>query len=195
LVIALEMALEPSKEGAVMMRKVKATTSTPASPPSESELARLLGDAYEALEVLLARGDGAVAEWRKYTRQSPWVLKVSLGKRSLFYVRPDVGVLRVTVLLGGRAVDAALAGQVSKRLQASIRKARPYPEGRPVSVLVKSTKDLARVEDLVTVKLLATARSRTKAPARGGARSDRPAPRRSEGGEPAEVRRRRRSSR
>lgn len=179
-----------------MVRPAKATTSMPTSPPSESELARLLGDAHEAFQALLARGDGAIGEWRQYTRRSPWVLRFSLGKRVLFYVQPDVGVLRVTVLLGGRAVEAALAGQVSKRLQASIRKARVYPEGRPVSVLVKSTKDLAKVEELVAVKLQASARSGGEASPRGGARSRTPVRgKRSEGGAPAEVRRNRRSSR
>lgn len=172
-----------------MVRQTKATTSTPTSPPSESELAALLGDAHEAWQALLARGDGAVAEWRQYTRQSPWVLKVSLGKRALFYARPDASALRITVLLGGRAVEAALGGQVSKRLHASIRKARVYPEGRPVSVLVKSTKDLAKVEELVAVKLQATSRSSGKGPARPDLRK------RSEGGELPKVKRRRRSSR
>jgi hypothetical protein len=65
----------------------------------------------------------------------------------------------VTVLLGGPAVEAALAGQVSRRLHASIRKARAYPEGRPVSVTVKKVEDLAQVEELVAVKLRASARS------------------------------------
>ena len=36
---------------------------------------------------------------------------------------------------------------------------RVYPEGRPVSVTVRQLKDLAKVEELVAVKLSATGRS------------------------------------
>ena len=101
-----------------------------ARPPSDAEMAAVLGDAYPAFQALVNRDGKATAEWRRYTKRSPWVLKVSEGKRTLFYARPESGSLTVTVLLGGRAVDAALAGQVSKRLHASIRKAKAYPEGR-----------------------------------------------------------------
>jgi hypothetical protein len=121
-------------------------------------MAAVLGDAYTAFQALVGRAGAGAAEWRRYTRNSPWVLKVSRGKRSLFYARPDSGYLTVTVLLGGRAVDAALAGRVSKRLHDSIRKAKVYPEGRPVSVVVKRPSDLAKVEELIAVKLEATAR-------------------------------------
>jgi hypothetical protein len=148
-----------------VVRQAKAITPT-AGPPSDSELAKLLGDAYEAFQALASRGGGVVSEWRRYTKQSPWVLKVSHGKRSLFYARPDTGAVRVTVLLGGRAVEAALAGQVSKRLHASIRKARAYPEGRPVGVVVKRMQDLSKVEELIAVKLQTTGR-----PTRGTSRA------------------------
>lgn len=131
-----------------------------ARPPSDAEMAAVLGDAYPAFQALVNRDGKATAEWRRYTKRSPWVLKVSEGKRTLFYARPESGSLTVTVLLGGRAVDAALAGQVSKRLHASIRKAKAYPEGRPVSVVIARPSDLAKVEELVAVKLAATARSR-----------------------------------
>jgi hypothetical protein len=132
-------------------------------------MAAVLGDAYPAFQALVSRAGLGAAEWRRYTKNSPWVLKVSQGKRSLFYARPDSGHLKVTVLLGERAVDAALAGRVSKRLQGSIRKAKVYPEGRPVNVVVKRPSDLARVEELISVKLEATGGlGKSKAVPRGG---------------------------
>ena len=142
-----------------MVTTAKGATADP-SPPSDAEMAAVLGDAYPAFRTLLSRGGKGAAEWRQYNKQSPWVLKVSERKRTLFYARPDSGSLKVTVLLGGRAVEAALAGQVSKRLHASIRNAKVYPEGRPVSVVIKRPSDLAKVEELIAVKLEATARSR-----------------------------------
>ena len=48
---------------------------------------------------------------------------------------------------------------MSKRLQASIRAAKPYAEGRPVRIVVTGEEDLCGVEELLAVKL---------DPARGG---------------------------
>jgi hypothetical protein len=122
-------------------------------------MAALLGDAYSAFQALVSRGGEAVAEWRRYSKKSPWVLKVSQGKRTLFYARPDSGTLKVTVLLGGRAVEAALAGLVSERLHASIREAKVFPEGRPVSVRIERAADFTKIEELIAVKLETTTRS------------------------------------
>jgi len=81
------------------------------------------------------------------------VLKVSQGDRTLFYVTPKADAFETTVVLGERATEAALRGRVSKKLYASIRAAKPYVEGRPVRVVVRSQADLAGVEELVAVKL------------------------------------------
>ena len=152
-----------------MVRKAQAETTEATAPPSESEMAAVLGPAHPGFQALLARRAATTAEWRRYSNKSPWVLKVSQGKRTLFYARPDAGKLKVTVLLGGRAVEAALAGQVSKQLHAAIREAKPFPEGRPVSVWIKRAADLAKVEQLIAVKLAATARSaKAKSPPRAG---------------------------
>lgn len=143
--------------------------TAPARPPTDSEMRVALGAAYAGFQELVAEAGPGAAEWRRYARSSPWVLKVSEGKRSLFYARPDAGHLRVTVLLGERAVEAALAGRVSKVLWASIRSAKAYPEGRPVSLLVKRASDLAKVKQLIAVKRETTSKaSRSKAGPGGG---------------------------
>lgn len=147
-------------------------------PPTESEMAAALGEMYPAFQALVGRAGPGAAEWRRYSLKSPWVLKVSQGKRSLFYARPESGHVLVTVLLGGRAVEAALAGQVSKRLHASIREAKVYPEGRPVSVVIRKPSDIAGVEQLIAVKLETTARPGKSKPGPPGVRGAEPAPRR-----------------
>jgi hypothetical protein len=81
------------------------------------------------------------------------VLKLSQAKRTLYYLQPERGGFKVTVVLGARATEAALAGQVSKHLYASIRAAKPYVEGRPVSVVVRRMADVADVEELLAAKL------------------------------------------
>lgn len=143
-----------------MARRAQRETAEATTPPSDAEMAAVLGEAYPAFQAMVSHGGKAVAEWRQYSKKTPWVLKVSVGKRSLFYARPDAGALKVTVLLGGKAVDAALAGAVSKRLHAPIREAKAYPEGRPVSVWIKRPSDLRKVEQLLAVKLETTSPTR-----------------------------------
>jgi hypothetical protein len=116
-------------------------------------MAATLGELYPAFQAMTRRGGEATAEWRRYSKNTPWVLKVSKGRQALFYARPDSGALEVTVLLGARAVEAALAGAVSKQLHAAIREARAFPEGRPVNVWIKRPSDLAKIDELITVKL------------------------------------------
>jgi len=159
------------------MVAAKIPPTVAAHPPSDTELRSVLGEAYAAFQDLVGRAGPGAAEWRRYTKNSPWVLKVTQGKRSLFYARPDSGHLKVTVLLGGRAVEAALAGQVSKRLHESIRKAKVYPEGRPVCVEIRRPSDLGKVEELIAAKLAATARpAKRGAGPRGGRTTSRNRP-------------------
>lgn len=112
----------------------------------------MLGRSHAHFQTLTGR-PGAAWEWRRYNESSPWVVRVTEGDRTLFYVTPKRGHLEVTVVLGKRAVAAALAGRVGKRHHASIREAKPYVEGRPVRVLVRSRADVQGVEELVAVKL------------------------------------------
>ncbi len=135
------------------MKKPRPDSSAESKPPTTRQLSALLGDSHAAFRTLTQRGTAVSGEWKRYSAASPWVLKVSQGTRTLFYVTPKTGEFEVTVLLGKRATDAALAGRVTKALHASIRDARAYAEGRPVRVTVKGEKDLAGVEQLIAVKL------------------------------------------
>lgn len=135
------------------MRKVKPDGPVESKPPGTRELSVLLDDSLAAFRALTRRSAGAVCQWRRYGRKSPWVLKVSQGKRTLFYVTPKPNEFEVTVVLGQRAAEAALAGRVRASLHAAIRSAKRYVEGRPVRVLVRNEADLAAVEELVAVKL------------------------------------------
>jgi hypothetical protein len=117
-----------------MGKKDATDPETPEHPPTDGELVTLLGPAHAALEALVTHAPGRTSEWRKYTKRSPWVLRVSQGRKPVMYVQPEAGALKATVLLGPRAVEAALSGRVSKPLQPAIRAAKVYPEGRPVSV-------------------------------------------------------------
>lgn len=133
-------------------------------PPSAREVATLLGRSHAAFVALTRRWSGVTCEWKRYTKNSPWVLKVSQGERTLLYATPKADAFEATVVLGERATQAALGGRVSKKLHASIRAAKPYVEGRPVRVMVRDQADLAGVEELVAVKLNPTGDPRMTGP-------------------------------
>jgi hypothetical protein len=135
------------------VREAKRDPTGEDKPPSTHELASLLGSSQAAFLALTQRGSTVRCEWKRYSKKSPWVLKVSQGKRTLFYVTPKAESFEATVVLGERAAEAALAGRVSKRLHAAIREAKAFVEGRPVRVVVRGQADLVGVEQLVAVKL------------------------------------------
>ena len=142
------------------------------APPTIRAVESRLGPAARAFDALAQRGAGSKAEWRRYKKNAPWVLKVSAGERTLYYLHPEGDAFSATVVLGPRAVVAALAGGVSATLHSEIRAARAYAEGRPVRVTVRGMADVALVEQLVAVKLDPTSHQ-TSQPSR----SSRAAPR------------------
>jgi len=121
--------------------------------PGDEELVDLLGRSYSAFRALAHGRAGVTREWKRYSKKGPWALKVSEGARALYYVIPQAGQFEVTVVLGQRATDAALAGRVRTEFHATIRAAKPHVEGRSVKLVVTSTEDLAGVAELVAVKL------------------------------------------
>lgn len=135
------------------MKKAKADPAGEDRPPSGRDLATLLGRSHAAFLALTQRGSAFTCEWKRYSKKSPWALKVSQGDRTLLYATPMADAFEATVVLGERAAQAALAGRVSNTLHASIRAAKAYVEGRPVRVTVRGKADLAGVEQLVAVKL------------------------------------------
>jgi hypothetical protein len=133
--------------------KAKPVPLDVARPPTARELTTLLGESYAAFRALTKRTAAVTCEWKRYSKKSPWVLKVSQGDRTLFYATPKVEAFEATVVLGERATAAALNGRVSKKLHPFIRSAKTYVEGRPVRIVVRGEADLASVEQLVAVKL------------------------------------------
>lgn len=135
------------------MVKARPSSAHNSGAPGDDELVKLLGRSQAAFQALVHDRAGATCEWKRYSKKGPWVLKVSEGERTLFYLIPQANQFEMTVVLGQRATDAALAGRVRPELHATIRSAKPYVEGRPVKVEVSSKEGLPGVEELVAVKL------------------------------------------
>ncbi len=135
------------------MAKTEPSSAHDSGAPGDDELVNLLGRSHAAFQTLAHGRSGVTCEWKRYSKKGPWVLKVSEGDRTLFYLVPQANQFEVTVVLGQSATDAALAGRVRPELHATIRSAKPYVEGRSVKVVVTSKEDLVGVDELVAVKL------------------------------------------
>jgi hypothetical protein len=128
--------------------------STAGAPPAEATLTGALGQSRSAFEHLRTLRPGVGAEWRRYSKAGAWTLKVSEGKRTLFYLTPGDGEFTVALILGERATAAALAAEdVAEVHKRALREARPYAEGRGIRVAVKGEHECAAIERLLEIKL------------------------------------------
>jgi hypothetical protein len=142
-----------SAQGIFMAAKRPGSPKSLVAGPREVELRDLLGRCYSVFERVAHPRAGVTGEWRCYKKGTPPVLKVLDRRRTLYYVRPDKGSVHVSFLLGRRACEAALAGQVPSHLHAVIRAAKEFPEGRAVRLDLHRLADVADVEALLAVKL------------------------------------------
>lgn len=124
--------------------------------PSAKALAATLRDSLEAWKELLAwlAAKGiSCKEWHSVSPKYGWALRPKLKSRNILYMGPCAGCFRVSLVLGDRAVAAALANDLPKAVLKEVATARRYAEGTGVRLLVKSAEDLAPVRTLVEIKL------------------------------------------
>jgi hypothetical protein len=75
------------------------------------------------------------------------------GKRTIVYLSPCHGSIRVAFILGAKAVEAARASKLSKALMKLIDEAPRYPEGTGVRMEITTRRHLPAVLKLAAVKL------------------------------------------
>jgi hypothetical protein len=122
-------------------------------PPSRTEVRRALGPAAAAWDALLGPARTRTIEWKRYRPQDRWSARVNEGKRTVLWLVPEEGRLRVAVILGEKAVARGLAGSLSRRLKRELREAPAYPEGRVVRLRMKSAARVRDVERLIDLKV------------------------------------------
>src|SRR6185369_9542050 len=110
------------------------------TPPTDDELSTELGDARALWDQLLAELALPVQEWHGYSVKAGCSLRLKQGKRTIVYVTPCRGALRVSFALGEKAMQAARDSRLLARVVKILDEAPRYAEGAGVRLDVSARK-------------------------------------------------------
>ena len=121
--------------------------------PTDEELSTELGDARALWDQLLRELALPVQEWHSYSAKAGWSLRLKAGKRTIVYVTPCRGALRVSFALGAKAMQAARESKLPASVIKILDEAPRYAEGAGVRLDVTKKSDLATVKRLAAAKM------------------------------------------
>ncbi len=126
--------------------------------PDDTAIAAALGSAKDVWDELIASHAAehgvSISEWRSYSAKSGWALRLKRGKRTIVWLSPCAGgCFLVSLVLGGKAMQAARECGLSVKGLKALDAAERYPEGNGIRLIVKSARDLGTVKKLIPVKI------------------------------------------
>jgi hypothetical protein len=125
--------------------------------PTDAELAAALGPAKAVWDQLLAELSQEYGvndyEWKSYSPNAGWSLRVKRKTRTIVWLSPSDGSFTVAFILGDKALRAARQFKVPQRVVRAISEAPNYPEGTCIRLKVKSSRDIGTLMKLATIKL------------------------------------------
>jgi len=127
-----------------------------AALPTSEEVSAALGSTaavWKQLVDWLAQQGFEDQEWKSVSLKYGWGLRMKLKKRTIVYLGPCDGCLRVAFVLGDRAVAAARKSDLSKSTLQLLDEAPRYAEGTGLRLMVKASEDLVDVRKLALIKL------------------------------------------
>lgn len=104
----------------------------PARRPTDAEFNSTLGTSFVALDLLLTalRATRPTLAWEwKFSARTGWHRLCLLGQRRLFYLLPQTGGFRLSLIVGDRALAEAAAGPHATALRRLRKTAERFPEG------------------------------------------------------------------
>jgi hypothetical protein len=129
---------------------------TSVKPPTDAELKATLGSADVVWSGILHVVENAASpldtEWRPSKNEFGRMCLLQHKKRTLLYLTPEKGRVRVAIVLGERAYDLAMASSLPRAIKNMFSEARPYAEGRGIRFAVTSPSEVSTVKKLVEIK-------------------------------------------
>ena len=127
-----------------------------ATPPSVGELSSTLGAAERVWNRIIQNASEAhpplEIEWRPSKSDFGRICLLRRKKRTLLYMTPEPKRILVAIVLGERAVEAALASELPDLIKTLLVEARPYAEGRGIRFPVSKKTDTELVMALLRIK-------------------------------------------
>ncbi len=124
--------------------------------PTGRKMARTLGPRRVLWDVLIEAVECSVADlrpsWSYYTKATGWILLLQRGKKTVCTLIPREAEFDVIFLLPERAVEAARATRLPRRVLEAIEDAKPSKLGRAFRVHVRREADLPAVRKLAAIK-------------------------------------------
>jgi len=129
-----------------------------AEQPSAEEVSAALGPAASLWNDLLggmAKNLGvATQEWKgTFAKKYGWSLQLKLKKRTIVHLSPRLGCFQVAFIFGDKALAAAKAAKLPKKIVQALAEAPRYPEGTGLRLMVNKAADLAPIHKLAEIKL------------------------------------------
>ncbi len=124
--------------------------------PADADLSKALGLAkpvWDGLVAGMAARHGAAQEWKSYSPNAGWALRLMRGKRTILWLAPLEGCFEVLFILGDRALSAARQSGLSARGLRALEQSIRYPEGTGVRLRVKGPRDIPTIKKLAVLKL------------------------------------------
>jgi hypothetical protein len=125
--------------------------------PTDAELAKVLGSAKKHWDRLVTnleqKQNVAEHEWKAYSKNSGWTLRLKRKGRAIVYLSPYRGSFLAAFALGDRAVAAARESDLPENVLENIAQSRRYVEGTAVRIEVRTVRDIKAVEALSAIKL------------------------------------------
>lgn len=136
----------------------KANPANVIPPPSVAELVTILGDACAAWWNVLRTMEKHYApievQWRKARTLEFGRYSILRHKdRTLLYMLPSKNKAEVSLILGQRAFEEAMASDLRLEIKQALSEARPYAEGRGIRFEIEGAGDLEEMLKLLACKL------------------------------------------
>ena len=127
-------------------------------PPTDREIAAVLGPAAplwsQLIEEVTTVAGKVTPEWQGvYVNKYGWCLRLRQKGRNLVYLAPCNGCFRVALTLNDKAIKAAKAAPLPKKVADALAAAPHYPEGWGLRLMVTKPRDLAPIRKLAKIKL------------------------------------------
>ena len=96
---------------------------------------------------------GGIGEWKFYSKAAGWTYSLKKNKRTLFYMMPKSNWFRLIFVFGEHAVEAAKSIDLPEQILNDLLQAKPYVEGRSLTININNNTDLNIAKKLLQLKL------------------------------------------